>query len=154
MQNQYLHILSLNSLGFYIKWALKLDWEGHQPEPEPETPSVTKAAGPKLDRTGHVQSYMRVGSTLPPLMRRRKPQKWVFLPGGELTKLGHGYSPAPLIPPETRWICMGIPQGVALLFFPTSSAAPFMLCFCLRLDANRPTWTTETSPLHCLEQLY
>lgn len=38
----------------------------------------------------------------------------VIVPEGELTKLGHGYSPAPLFPLETSWFCSlsGNPPGL------------------------------------------
>lgn len=38
----------------------------------------------------------------------------VIIPGGELTKVGHGYSPAPLFPLETLWIrtLAGNPTGL------------------------------------------
>lgn len=59
----------------------------------------------------------------------------VIVPGGELAKLGHGYSPAPLLPLETLWICTlaGNPTGLcsfsisALYSFSISAHSSFCL---------------------------
>lgn len=59
----------------------------------------------------------------------------VIVPGGELAKLGHGYSPAPLFPLETLWICTlaGNPTGLcsfsisALYSFSISAHSSFCL---------------------------
>lgn len=47
-------------------------------------------------------SYMC--APLPLGVKRRRRRYGVLVPGGELTKVGHGYSPAPFVPPETPCI--------------------------------------------------
>lgn len=59
----------------------------------------------------------------------------VIVPGGELTKVGHGYSPAPLFPLETPWICTLAVNPTGLCSFSISVLYSFSISahfsFCL-----------------------
>lgn len=59
----------------------------------------------------------------------------VIVPGGELAKLGHGYSPAPLFPLETLWICTLAGNPTGLCSFSISALYSFSISahfsFCL-----------------------
>lgn len=85
--------------------------------------------------TSYQLSHMR--ASIPPVSSHSSlfPVRWeeeaslgVIIPGGELTKVGHGYSPAPPLPPGDPWMCApaGSPTGrrsfsrSALLFFSAS----------------------------------
>lgn len=80
--------------------------------------------------------------------RGRRGRLGLMVPGGECSKVGHGYSPAPPRPPggllDDVRSCCKVPQD--FIFFPSSSAPLF---FSLQLDTFSLSVYLSACALYC-----
>lgn len=77
----------------------------------------------------------------------------VKVPGGKLTKVGHGYSPAPLLPLETPRICTLTGNPTGLCSFLYLCFILFYLCRFLFLSLSVPCFYCGLSLLLCAASL-